>query len=202
MYDQDLNYRAFIAIIPPQEARAYLRDINRKLKKFSRNFRFVAIDQLHITLQFLGNSVSGESISQIESQLAGLTAVQEPFTITVHKLNFGFPGQNIASLLYYDLREDRELRSFVTGVHNSLKELGLTDVKKKKDHSKLINHLTVARTKHDMSRSFTREINEFLPTLKIEPISFEVTEIKVLSSEFRDNRSAYSSLVTLPLGKE
>lgn len=200
MYDQYLNYRAFIAIVPPQEPRAYLRDVNRKLKKFARNFRFVAIDQLHITLQFLGNSVSGESIRQIESQLSDVLRSQEPFEVTINKLCFGFPGQNVASLLYYDLKENKSLKDLVTEIHNSTKELGLGDVKKKKDHSKLINHLTVARTKHDMSRSFTREVNDFLATLKIESVSFEVAQVQIISSEFKDNKSVYTSLVDLPVG--
>lgn len=199
MYDQYSNYRAFVAIIPPQEVRSHLRDINRKLKKISRNFRFVAIDQLHITLQFLGNSVSGQSIAQVEEQLSSFAKDQQPFEVTIDKLNFGFPGQNIASLLYYDLREDRELRNFVTGLHDGLKSLGLGDVKRKKDHAKLINHLTIARTKHDMNRSFTREVNELISKLEIQPLSFEVSEIQILSSVFKDNKSTYSVLSTIPL---
>jgi len=199
MYDQYSNYRAFVTIIPPQEVRSHLRDINRKLKKISRNFRFVAIDQLHLTLQFLGNSVSGQSIAQVEEQLSSFAKDQQPFEVTIDKLNFGFPGQNIASLLYYDLREDRELRNFVTGLHDGLKTLDLGDVKRKKDHAKLINHLTIARTKHDMNRSFTREVNELISKLEIQPLSFEVSEIQILSSVFKDNKSTYSVLSTIPL---
>lgn len=199
MYDHYQHYRAFIAIVPPLESRIVLRDVNRKLKKFSRNFRFVAIDQLHITLQFLGNSVSGYSIAQIEESLRHLISSHNPFEIELGNLNFGFPGQNIASLLYYDLKDDLELRSFVKDVHSNLQTLGLDDIKRRKDHSKLINHMTVARTKSDMSRSFTREIGNVLSTLEIPSIKFDVTEVVVMGSNFKDGKTSYSTLVSLPL---
>lgn len=200
MYDHYEQYRAFIAIIPPLEGRVALRDVNRKLKKFSRNFRFVAVDQLHLTLQFLGNSVSGYSIAQIEETLRPLIQNHNPFEVELGKLNFGFPGQNIASLLYYDLKEDLQLKAFVKEVHSNLQGLDIVDIKRKKDHAKLINHLTVARTKSDMSRSFTREVNDFLSTMPSSPIRFQVSEVVIMSGVFKDSRTSYSTLVSLPLG--
>ncbi len=199
MYDIDQQYRSFVAIIPPDEARVKLRDVNRKLKKFSRNFRFVAIDQLHITLQFLGNSVSGYSISQIEESLRSTVSHFEPFNVEIGKLKFGFPSQNIASLLYYDVQDDVELNQFVKTIHTSLKEIGLDDITRRKDHAKLINHITVARTKSDMSRSFTREVNGFLKTLEFHPVGFTVSEISIMGSNFKDGKTSYSELVRLSL---
>ncbi len=198
MYDLFSHYRAFIAVTPSREAKEYLRDINRELKNFSRNFKFVAIDQLHITLQFLGDSVSGQSISQIEKRLSLITRTQQPFNITIDRLSFGFPAQNIASLLYYNLVDDYDLRDFTLNLHNSLKTLGLNDIKRKKDHAKLIHHLSIARTKHDMSRSFTKEVNEFISTLNIKPITFEVQGIQIVSSIFKNNKTTYNILVEFP----
>lgn len=201
MFDKYLHYRCFLTIVPPAEVRSELRDLNRHFKKHARNFRFIPLDQLHITLQFLGNTVSGESLLLIQENLNPLINNLPRLKITIDRLNFGFPSQNIATHLFYTIRENKDLEKMVKEIHESLKSLSLTDVNKKKDHSKLINHLTVARVKGTSSRSFSREMKEFISQIEIKPITFELQEFRILSSNFKDNTTNYSELLSFPLQK-
>ena len=199
MYDLTETHRVFLAIIPPQDVRSSLRDAQRQLKKYARNFRFVPLDQSHITLQFLGNGVSGHSITVLEDNLGPLISTFDSFTLTIDKLNFGFHSQTIARVLFYSMTDDSKLNEIVSQIHQLVKELELSDINRKKDHAKLINHLTIARTKSDTSRSFSREIREAIKTINFKQLDFRVDEIKLIESKFKDNQTVYTTLATFPL---
>ena len=201
MYDRHSHYRAFLAITPTEDVRAQIRDLNRKFKKYGRNFRFTPLDQLHSTLQFLGNSVSGDSITMIEENISPIVLELQGFTVRLDKLNFGFPGQNIATHSFLSIDEESELNSLTKLIHENIKSLGLIDVNKKKDHSKLINHMTIARVKGHSNRGFTREIIEFIETLKQQPLELVVSEVKIITSIYVDNSTKYSELVSMGLKK-
>lgn len=199
MFDKSHTYRVFLAIVPPVEVRSLLRDYNRSLKKHARNFRFVSIEQLHITLQFIGNGVSGYSLETLIENITNVTSDKKSFDLTFDTLHFGFPGQNIPHLLFYSVTPSDDLKELVSVVHETNKELKLPDTNKKKDHSKLINHLTIARTKNDSNRSFGREIQQELKNLNFKPITFKVNEFHLVSSVFKESGTIYSVLATFPL---
>lgn len=204
MFDKSHTYRVFLAIVPPIEVRAMLRDFNRSLKKYARNFKFVPIEQLHITLQFIGNGVSGSSLETLVENIGNVTKDLNAFDLTLDSIHFGFPSQNIARLLFYSITPSKDLKNLVNIVHEKNKELKLSDTNKKKDHSKLINHLTVARTKSDSNRNFGREIQGEIRKLNFMPTTFKVEEFHLVSSIFRESGTVYSILATFPLvvGKE
>lgn len=195
------GYRVFLAISPPNEALAEIREVKRKFKKHARNFRFVAIDQMHITLQFLGNNVTETTLESMIPHLVSIARDTSPFSTSLEKLNFGFPGQNIAKVLFMDTVESTEMMKLVDDVHAVTKSMKYTDVNKKKDHAKLVNHLTLGRVKGDVSRSFTREILEFIKTIDFQPITFEVKKFQLIKSEFKNNTKSYLPLHEFELQK-
>ncbi|MCA9379702.1 RNA 2',3'-cyclic phosphodiesterase [Candidatus Dojkabacteria bacterium] len=201
MFEDNGQYRAFLAVTPTEEIKSELRDINRQFKRYARNFKFVPLDQLHITLQFLGNSVSGHSLGLIQDNLQSMCAEWSEFEVKIDKLNFGFRGQIIATHLYYSLEEDSELNQLTKSIHEATKSLGLMDVNKKKDHGKLINHMTIARVKGHTNRRFTREVKEFIDTLTFPKLKFTISEVKIISSVFKDNTTNYFDLMSLELKK-
>lgn len=201
MFEQNQHYRAFLAVTPPEIIKSELRDINRKFKKYARNFKFIPLDQLHITLQFMGNSVSGQSLDIIKDNLLNLIEDWNQFDIKIEKLNFGFPGQNIATHLYYSIEDDSELNKLTKSIHENIKDIGLVDVNKKKDHGKLINHMTIARVKGHTSRSFTREIKDYVNTIELPNMEFEISDVKIISSVFKDNSTSYFDLTKFELKK-
>lgn len=201
MFENNSHYRVFLAVTPTEEVRAEIRDINRQFKKYARNFKFIPLDQLHITLQFLGGSVSGNSLEIIHDNLIPMYEDWVEFDVMFDKLNFGFSGQNIATHLFYPVEEDIELNRLTKSIHEDIKSLGLRDVNKKKDHSKLINHMTIARVKGHSHRSFTKEIKEFINTLEMPTLKFTVSKISLISSIYKDNTTTYSELASIQIKK-
>lgn len=201
MFDNNTHYRVFLAVTPTEQVRAEIRDVNRQFKKYARNFKFLPLNQLHITLQFLGNSVSGNSLEIIHENLVPMYEDWVEFEVKFDKLNFGFSGQNIATHLFYPIEEDVELNRLTKSIHEDIKSLGLRDVNKKKDHGKLINHMTIARVKGHSHRSFTKEIKEFINTLDIPSLKFTVSKISLISSTYKDNSTSYSEIASIQLKK-
>ena len=194
MFNESYTYRTFLAVIPPKEILDNIRDNNRLFKKRARNFRFTPIDQLHITLQFLGNAVTYENLNIIGNLINTIVQRDFNYTLSIGNLRFGFPGQNIASLLYYEVEVDKDFKTLTKSIHDAIQLLDLPDIKKKKDHAKLINHITIARTKGNLSRSFTREVNNEIGKMHIEPMQFKVTKIHLISSELKDKGPQYNIL--------
>lgn len=189
-----IDRAVFLAIVPTEEVRFHIRDLNRKLKQFSRNFNFVPPEYLHITLQFLSYSLSQEELLYIAEELNNIYRKHNRFNLTLDKLNFGYQSQHVSKLLFFNIKEQEELRIFTHELHRSVQALGLDNLKKRKDHLKLINKLTIARIKSSGNRSFTREVREFISRLDYKPINFEVSEIKIIDSIIRNNSYTYSIL--------
>lgn len=193
------HYRLFLAFMAPAELRTAVRDVNRALTKHARNFRFTHLDQLHITLQFLGSTVSEESGELIKQQLQEIAPQLSRPLIKMDTLEFGFKGQLQPSVLRWDVEENRELIDFTRIIHNSIKDIGLADVRRTKDQAKLIHHMTVGRSKRTISGRYAKEIKQQLSELKLPEIEFRPTEFLLLESRLTDQGSLYKPWASFPL---
>lgn len=194
-----IDRAVFLAIVPTEEVRFHIRDLNRKLKQFSRNFNFVPPEYLHITLQFLSYSLSQEELLYIAEELNNIYRKHNRFNLTLDKLNFGYQSQHVSKLLFFNIKEQEDLRIFTYDLHRCVQTLGLDNLKKRKDHSKLINKLTIARIKGKSNKNFTREVRKYITEMDNKPITFEVSEVKIMNSVIRDSVSTYSVLDSIKL---
>src|SRR3989304_8856948 len=131
MNSLEIDKRLFIAIMPDKKTRDYLRDAIRVLTKYSRNLRFVNVEQLHMTLQFLGHNVTDESLEQIISRLKSIDT--NGITIQMADLHFGFKGQTHPSVLFWEVEDNDKLKQLTKEVQTYVQELNLEDIKKQKD---------------------------------------------------------------------
>ena len=198
MNSLEIDKRLFIAIMPDKKTRDYLRDAIRVLTKYSRNLRFVNVEQLHMTLQFLGNNVTDESLEQIISRLKSIDT--NGITIQMAALHFGFKGQTHPSVLFWEVEDNDKLKQLTKEVHTYVQELKLEDIKKQKDHSKLIHHITLARTKRTFSHNEVKKLMEkFNKDFTQEPPAFSPAEFVIMQSVFNKNGNVYKIIETFPL---
>lgn len=191
------SHKVFVGVYPPQDIIDNFRDTNRKFVKEARNFNFIELDQIHFTLQFLGNGVSTNSLTLIANKLQDFASNTKASLITLDKLMFGFPSQRIAKLMFWNIVQTREFNHFTRELHKNIKGLDLPDVQKFKDHSKLIHHITVALLKNNTSKSYTRTISEMITELNLEKIEFPLKEFSLIRSELnRKGRTVYKSIAT------
>ena len=80
--------RVFIAIEIPNKIRQALGEIQHDLRSLTNSVRWVALDSIHLTLKFMGETPE-KRIEEINTGLTGLT--WKRFTVTVRGVGF-FPG--------------------------------------------------------------------------------------------------------------
>ncbi len=128
--------RSFIAIELPQEIKDKLAELQSKLEPLIKG-NFVAKNNLHISLKFLG---SIGNIAEIEKELLKISKDIKPFNIQIKKLGI-FPSENYIRVIWAGAYAP-ELQELYNKIQTSLEPLGF----KKEDH-KFHAHITLARVK-------------------------------------------------------
>jgi len=191
--------RLFIGIFPPQDIISRIRDSIRKLDKIKRNLKFVPYDQMHITLKFLGNSVSDESYDKIVKSLNRITPSLSQIKISFDNIWFGFPGRRYPHVIFFTISKNKELDALSKTIHEEIKELKLLDTIRRMDNKKLINHLTIARTKHSISASFARNTRKLLQEFQVSDMSFVADEIILIRSDLTNTGPLYKKMARFKL---
>lgn len=195
-------HKAHIVIEPTVKARAELRDIRRMFNKQKRNLKFIANDQLHITLQFLSERVSTENLDIIVETLIGKLANTPVFDLTISNLKFGFKGERNPTAVNTIIAPTPELRAITRDIHNHNKQLKIRDLTRHKDHAKLIHHMAIARTKRNQGKSLGRAMEQIITNIDFKPIIFEVDHVALLTSTFsKSGGTIYKKMADFPLKK-
>ncbi|MFQ5574581.1 MAG: RNA 2',3'-cyclic phosphodiesterase [Terriglobia bacterium] len=131
--------RLFTAVTIPETVKSQLARVQRTLAEDLPAAKFVAPENIHVTLKFLGDAPP-ELIPKIKDRLTKKLADFEPFTIRPGGLG-AFPGARYARTLWVGLDEgDRELKQLFKHVEKALLNLGFGREKRR-----FSGHLTLAR---------------------------------------------------------
>lgn len=158
----DGSERLFIGILPPLNLTRILAKNKSIFSKETRNLNFVPEDQLHITIKFLGPNISEDSKQQIIEVLNNIVPHINAPEIKILDLSFGFKGQLTPNVIFYYVEATKELKDLGSIIHEKIKALELSDVKREKDYRKLSYHLTIARCRHHSYRAYGRKIRALI----------------------------------------
>jgi RNA 2',3'-cyclic 3'-phosphodiesterase len=103
--------RTFIAIPLPTECRTMLDEMQRNLRAYGADVRWVAIASIHLTLKFLGE-VDPEIISKLSDSFESIAKSQQRFDLRLHGLGC-FPN----------LKNPRVIWCGIDGNRNALSQL-------------------------------------------------------------------------------
>ena len=152
--------RLFVAIVPSAESRQELADLQkqilpapakRSLERLAwdpKEGRLVApvgswrpapVEQMHLTLQFLGNEVNLHQKEEIKQALLAVPARHSPFEMAAGGLG-AFPSAERASVLWAGLESD-ELSRLAEDIASTLSAIGIRGDKP------FTPHITIARSK-------------------------------------------------------
>jgi len=189
--------RSFLSISIPF---GISREIYSHLKIFSsedRNLIYTNVEKYHITLQFLGDEVKNDSLNEIVEKLTPVIhSIQSPL-IETEELHFGHKSQIIPTVLFLGIIPSVELLDITREIHYAIKSIGLPDIKKEKDYKKLIYHITLARAKHHVSRSFGRNINNIIRNDPIKTYLFNAPDISILNSSLSIKGQKYTEYASI-----
>ncbi len=135
--------RAFIAIELTDEVRAALGEVQDRLKRAHIGVKvsWVKIDNVHLTLQFLGY-VPEDKIRGISAALERISAAQETFDVPVGGAG-AFPNRNRPRVLWVGCHDsDARMKTLARAVQAAMQEFGFEP-----EHREFAAHLTLGRVK-------------------------------------------------------
>ncbi|MEA3285827.1 MAG: RNA 2',3'-cyclic phosphodiesterase [Candidatus Marinimicrobia bacterium] len=179
--------RTFLALPLPRELRGYLFTLADQIKDPQDQINWVKRANIHITLNFLGDT----NPELIEEQARGLEALVGSFSaIDIGITDTGiFPHANDPRVLWVGSAPyDDTLISFKNRLNDHLKQLGYPI-----DYRKFQPHITLGRVK-TISRKSTF-IHDFLAE-EVREIDFEIRELKWVKSTLTAAGAIYEEIQT------
>ncbi len=176
--------RLFIDFDLSNDCKKYLVSLINGIKKSFPDLAFVDEQRLHLTLKFLGD-VSDDKVDKIVDCLSKISF--RSFSVSLSQLGL-FPSESYFRVLWVGLEPKEVICSLQNQIDNSLKclfdkETGFQP------------HITLARIKFVKNKE---QFIDFIKSLKIKPISFEVHEFKLVKSTLQKGGSLYETIETFP----
>ncbi len=193
--------RLFLAIYPPKSFLDYFREVQRSFDKQKRNLRHVNLEQMHLTMRFVGANVSlGSKNRIVQALLQHQNQLPKPF-INLSGLKFGFPGQFDPRVLMAEIAPNDELDELTSNLHRIVRHERLTDVIGWKSQADKHYHISISRLKPAATRSTGREIKQMLQIAQSlpKPPGFTATELHVVQSILTVRQPEYKKLEKVAL---
>ena len=132
------QYRGFIAIpIPINEM---MKILHKKISSLPCDIKLVALENLHITVKFLGDTNEDDN-EQIIQFIQHAVKNIEPFSIQLKGTGV-FPNQNYIKVVWIGIQNAEPISTIASSVNADLTALGF-----KKENRGFKPHLTIGRVK-------------------------------------------------------
>ena len=187
--------RTFIAIELDQELRTTLTGIQARLRGAvpPRAVRWVQPEGIHLTLKFLGDTLS-DKVEQVKSALAQATEQVPAFTITVGGVGC-FPDARRPRVVWVGVQEPSgSLARLWQAVESQVAPLGFPAEKRP-----FSPHLTLGRVQRYASSGEVRDIGQAVAALAAEMAGTQdamaVSAVAYIKSDLRPSGAVYTTLV-------
>lgn len=184
--------RAFFALPVREADKPALLDAQRRMKRAAEESRleprWVAAEQLHVTLKFLGD-VAAEHLPELLTLGARRAAEHGPFSPTWTEV-FGFGSTRRARVLVVGVSDpDGGMAALARDVEADVEPFGV-----QRESRTFVPHVTLARIKRPSDATHVVE------SAKLEPAPAHFDELRLYRSELRREGSVYTVLGSWPLG--
>lgn len=187
--------RAFIAIELPRDIKRTLSKMQSRLKSGSRTpVKWVAPENLHLTLKFLGNTDSGKMDDILKAVKDGIGGVR-PFTVIIGGLGV-FPNPRRPQVVWTGLTGDTPLLAKLQqGMDSALAPLGF-----KAENRPFRPHLTIGRVRDSASPAEREDLGRLINTMAAAGgHTFAVDAVHLIKSRLTREGPVYTVLESIPL---
>ena len=188
--------RAFIAVDLSAEIKDQLNQITQQLKAEMGTvpIRWVAAENIHLTVKFLGD-VSLNNVQVFTEMLQAETAALKPMVISVGQLG-AFPKLRSPRVIWVGVEAPPELNALQRGIAAQTARIGYAA-----DKRKFSPHLTLGRVSRNATPQEVRKIGDVLASKKIGFLGVaRIRDIHLYRSDLRANGAIYTKLFTAPFG--
>jgi RNA 2',3'-cyclic 3'-phosphodiesterase len=183
--------RCFIAIEIPEAIKRTIAGSVESLKKSGADVKWLLPENIHITLQFLGETEEA-LIPVIKKALDKILLTYSPFYIKIAGVGC-FPDTRRPRIIWVGTEESQPVINLHADIAEGMAELGYRE-----EERNFTPHLTIGRVKSNRDiGELLRKINE----IKAASFSaFEVQNITLMKSELKPSGAIYYSLAEIPFG--
>lgn len=186
------SLRSFLAVDLSPDVRGLCKSITKRLAKITDEVKWVANDQLHLTLKFFGN-VRQDDLAAICKAVGGAAIEFEPFDFFCGGVG-AFPRVDRPRTIWLGVREGiEELRKLHAAIDD-----GLADIGYPRENRQYTPHITLGRVE-DNARDLAPLIAELEKLAGADGGVSDVSELTLYSSTLTRQGPSHSVIAHLPL---
>lgn len=181
--------RTFIAIELPQNFRNYLADIQNLLKATGADVKWVPLENIHLTLKFLGE-IDDKKLDKVTEILDSVASGENQFFIRLDSLG-AFPNTNFPRVIWSGIdKGDKETRKIANAIEERIATIGIP-----KEDRPFSSHITIGRVRSGLSRiKLTQLLNELQDKPGKENLEFAAGKITLFKSQLTPKGPIYEIL--------
>lgn len=185
----DEKIRRFIAIELSTELLQFIEGFtDQALREYSKDFRWVKTENLHLTLKFLGDTPIN-SIEVVNLTLNTIAAKMNPFPLKIGGTG-AFPTWDRARTIWIGLQPSTELQTLVKTVELSLADIGFPS-----DNKKFSPHLTLCRVSDYAEPAKVKKLKMYMQSCTIpDDLSWTANRVTLFKSVLKPEGPVYSVL--------
>lgn len=188
--------RAFIAINISPEIASRLASISGELQQQLQEvpIRWVPVENVHITLKFLGD-VSESNLGLLKEMLEAEAGRHAPLEISAGELG-AFPSIRRPRVLWVNVQAPPELLALQRSIDNETARLGYD-----REERPFSAHLTIGRVSRNANSGDARRISEVLESYKVGYIgAARIREVVLYRSDLYPTGAVYTAVFAGKLG--
>ena len=186
--------RAFIAVEIPLEIRQAVYKATAGLQeKISPLIRWVPLENMHLTLKFLGD-ISPSSLDMLSQMLRAETELFNCFDLQLTGLG-SFPNLKRPRVIYIGIQAPAAMETLQRGIESASRRLGYES-----EERGFSPHLTIGRVKQNVTSTEQQTIRRALEAMTVDFLgTARVDSIHLYKSDLRPTGSVYTRLYSAPL---
>lgn len=169
--------RAFIAIELPKEIKDALANLQSQLQSAGADAKWVAPQNLHLTLKFLGE-INDKQLEKIAAVLEETAQRNRPFQLSINSLG-AFPTASAPRVIWVGVdKGEAECKKIAAEIEEKTALAGIP-----KEEREFSCHITIARVKQLLNQDkLARGINQQAGYFKEKTLRFSVAKITLFKS--------------------
>jgi 2'-5' RNA ligase len=185
--------RTFIALELPERIREGLRQLQRDLKRYRLNVRWVRTENIHLTLKFLGN-IQLPDIERVAEAIAAAAEIQDAFALKISGIGV-FPNIKNPRVIWSGLSGNvQSLQSLYTSLEDQLGRQGF-----EKETRRFKGHLSLGRAKGKIDSR--RMMDAIAACGGVSSDMFSIRRITFFQSHLQKEGPLYTRIMTAPLAE-
>lgn len=185
-----MGIRSFISINLNDALKKEINNLLMDFKKHNFDVKWVPVENLHVTLKFLGH-ITDETVEKVKERLYNIASSFKPFRLSFKGIGF-FPDRKRPRVIWIDISDSEVLKSLQETIDERLTEIGFE--REERDFSP---HLTIGRIRSLKDREKLIGLIDTIKDWKFG--SIDVDRVYLMKSDLRPGGAQYSVIAEFPL---